>query len=72
MPVKVYGRAGCHLCEQMARLLRAFGIAFEHIDVDADPALAARYGERVPVLTDATGNELCHGRLDPAVLERIQ
>jgi len=56
----------------MARLLRAFGIAFEHIDVDADPALAARYGDRVPVLTDATGNELCHGRLDPAVLERIQ
>ncbi|HZE59689.1 MAG TPA: hypothetical protein VE085_03960 [Burkholderiales bacterium] len=56
----------------MAGLLRAFNIAFEHIDVDADPALAARYGERVPVLTDAAGNELCHGRLDPAVLERIQ
>ena len=56
----------------MARLLRAFGIAFEHIDVDSDAALAARYGDRVPVLTDAAGNELCHGRLDPAVLERIQ
>ena len=56
----------------MERLLRAFGIAFEHIDVDSDPALAERYGERVPVLTDAAGSELCHGRLDPAVLERIQ
>ena len=56
----------------MAGLLRAFNIAFEHIDVDADPALAARYGERVPVLTDAAGNELCHGRLDPAVLHLIQ
>ena len=53
----------------MARTLRAFGIAFEELDVDADPALARRYGERIPVLTDAGGAELCYGRLDPAVLQ---
>jgi hypothetical protein len=52
----------------MARTLRAFGVPFEEVRVDADPALAERYGLRVPVLTDAAGNELCHGRLDPAVL----
>ncbi|HZS69213.1 MAG TPA: glutaredoxin family protein [Burkholderiales bacterium] len=68
----MYGRAGCHLCETMARTLRAFGVPFEETDVDADPALAARYGERVPVLTDAAGTELCHGRLEPAVLAQIQ
>ena len=56
----------------MARVLRTFGVAFDELDVDADAALAARYGDRVPVLTDAAGNELCHGRLDPAVLEQIQ
>ena len=56
----------------MARALHAFGVAFDEIDVDADASLRATYGERVPVLTDAAGNELCHGRLDPAVLERIQ
>jgi hypothetical protein len=56
----------------MARALRAFGVKFEELDVDADAALRARYGDRVPVLTDGAGNELCHGRLDPAVLERIQ
>ena len=56
----------------MARLLRAFGVPFEELDVDADERLRSRYGDRVPVLTDAAGNELCHGRLDPAVLERIQ
>jgi hypothetical protein len=53
----------------MARTLRAFGVAFEELDVDADAALTAKHGERVPVLMDASGNELCHGRLDPAVLE---
>ena len=56
----------------MSRALHAFGIAFEERDVDGDAALGRTYGERVPVLTDADGNELCHGRLDPAVLERIQ
>ncbi|HEX9435323.1 MAG TPA: glutaredoxin family protein [Burkholderiales bacterium] len=69
---RLYGRAGCHLCELMARALRAFGVKFEELDVDADASLRARYGDRVPVLTDGAGNELCHGRLDPAVLERIQ
>ena len=56
----------------MARLLRAFGIAFEEVDVDTDQSLRQRYGDRVPVLTDAAGKELCHGRLDPAVLDQIQ
>jgi hypothetical protein len=56
----------------MARTLRAFRVPFEELDVDAHPALAERYGERVPVLTDASGAELCHGRLDPAVLAQIQ
>ncbi|HTM59545.1 MAG TPA: glutaredoxin family protein [Burkholderiales bacterium] len=69
---RLFGRAGCHLCEQMARLLRAFGVLFEEIDVDTDESLRVRYGDRVPVLTDSAGKELCHGRLDPAVLHLIQ
>jgi len=52
----------------MARALRALGVDFEEFDVDADPALASRYGERVPVLTDAAGAEICHYRLDEAAL----
>ena len=72
MQARLYGRAGCHLCEQMARLLRAFGVSFEEVDVDTDEALRQRYGDRVPVLTDAAGKELCYGRLDPAVLDQIQ
>ena len=52
----------------MALALRALGVAFEEFDVDADPALEARYGDLVPVLTDAAGAEICHYRLDEAAL----
>jgi hypothetical protein len=52
----------------MARALRELGVAFEEFDVDTDPALASRYGGRVPVLTDAVGIEICHYRLDRAAL----
>jgi len=56
----------------MARALCALGVAFEELDVDADPALEARYGDRVPVLTDAAGVEVCHFRLDePALRARL-
>ena len=47
-------REGCHLCDEMAQVLDAvlprFGLAYAAIDVDADPALRARFGEVVPVL----------------------
>ena len=56
----------------MARLLRAFGVSFEEVDIDTDESLRERYSDRVPVLTDAAGKELCYGRLDPAVLHLIQ
>jgi hypothetical protein len=53
----------------MARALRTLGVPFVEFDVDADEALEARYGERVPVLTDAAGAEICHYRLDEAALQ---
>ena len=46
----MYGRSGCHLCEEMAAELRALGIAFDEIDVDSDPHLRLQYGRDVPVL----------------------
>ncbi len=66
-------RAGCHLCEDMERELavqaEALGLAYTLQDVDADPDLQRRYGERVPVLL-AAGAELCHYHLDPLSLRR--
>ena len=41
-----------------------FGI--EVVDVDADPALEAKYDVLVPVLVDGEGRELCHYFLDEA------
>ena len=52
----------------MEAALAAHGLPFDKVNVDADRALAERYGLRVPVLTDAQGKELCHGRWDPSVL----
>ncbi len=48
----------------LAPLLAEHGCVLEVVDVDASPALEARYGERVPVLVHA-GEELCHYFLDP-------
>ena len=52
--VTLYTRAGCHLCEEAERVLRAEQAAIpfrlELVDVDRDPALARRYGVRVPVV----------------------
>ena len=45
-------RKGCCLCEGLEQKLRALEppLPFEAIDVDADPALQARFGLEVPLL----------------------
>ena len=67
----VLSRGYCHLCDEMVEALRALqasrSFAFELRDVDEDPHLEARYGERVPVLL-AGEEELCHYRFEPAAL----
>ncbi|MCC5795545.1 MAG: glutaredoxin family protein [Chromatiales bacterium] len=40
------------------------------VDVDGDPELVRRHGLRVPVL-ELAGEELCHGRLDPRAVARL-
>ncbi|MFT5172031.1 MAG: methylated-DNA-protein-cysteine methyltransferase-like protein [Gammaproteobacteria bacterium] len=52
----VYVRRHCHLCEQMVNALepwrQGYDLRLDLVDVDEDPVLAARFGERVPVLSD--------------------
>jgi hypothetical protein len=53
----------------MARQGQAYTV--DVVDVDADPALVARYDELVPVLVaEPAGTELCHYFLDEAALRR--
>jgi thiol-disulfide isomerase/thioredoxin len=72
VPFTLYSRSYCHLCEDMLQALLALqqpGERFDVqvVDVDADPALVARFDELVPVLYgDPEGAELCHYFLDPA------
>ena len=54
----------------MARALRERRIAFDEVDVDADPAVEQRYGQLVPVLVGSDGREVCHYVLDEAALRR--
>ena len=71
--VVLYGREGCAPCaharDALRRLGREFAFELREHDVDADPALAARYGDRVPVVAIA-GREVSEGRLDAAAVRR--
>jgi glutaredoxin len=52
--VTLYGRPGCHLCDdaraalERVRATRPF--ALEEVDIDADDDLFKRYLERIPVV----------------------
>ncbi|MCC4595353.1 glutaredoxin family protein [Xanthomonas campestris pv. phormiicola] len=59
MPLTLYQRDDCHLCDQALLVLaQARAGDLESVFIDGNPALEARYGERVPVLRDVGGREL--------------
>ncbi|HAT31832.1 MAG TPA: thioredoxin family protein [Janthinobacterium sp.] len=74
MHFTLYSRAYCHLCQDMLDALQAmpggpFGVTVIDVDLDAAPALLAKYDELVPVLFgDLNEPELCHYFLD---VERV-
>ena len=73
--VTLYGRAGCHLCEEARAAVEAVRaerrFRLEEVDISLDPVLHRRYGERIPVLA-LEGEELFDYVVDEAVLrERL-
>lgn len=63
----LYGRAGCHLCDDARAALAAAGIAFREVDIESDDGLHRRYFERIPVL--ARGDEVVlEGMITPRTL----
>ena len=69
----LYYRSYCGLCEEMWRALEGerarLGFTLEVVDVDAEPELEQRYGERVPVLCTSEGRELFHYFFDGQLLD---
>jgi glutaredoxin len=59
--VTLYGREGCHLCDDaravLERLRADHAFALEAVDIESDPGLHARYLERIPVIA-LDGEEL--------------
>ncbi|WP_110240995.1 glutaredoxin family protein [Nocardioides gilvus] len=51
--VTLYGREGCHLCEDaraiIERVCADLGEAYVEVDIDSDEDLQDRFGEEIPV-----------------------
>ena len=50
MSLVLYGRPGCHLCDEARVVLQRVGHPFEEVDIETDDALLVRYLERIPVV----------------------
>ena len=69
--VTLYGRAGCHLCDEarstLQRMRADHPFALHEIDIESDDELHARYLERIPVIA-LDGEELFDFFVDEAGL----
>ena len=67
----LYGKPGCHLCDEAREVVER--VRAEHpfdlreVDVSLDPGLNREYGERIPVLS-LNGEELFDFFVEEAVL----
>lgn len=71
----VLSRPDCGLCEQLLRelgeeLSPTEAARVQVVDIDQDPALARKYGHRIPVLL-ADDEYVCNFRLDRERVRRI-
>jgi glutaredoxin len=65
----LYGRPGCHLCDEARMVLQRIGEPFDEVDIDSDDELFKRYLERIPVIT-LDGEELYDFFVDEQDLRR--
>ena len=69
MTLVLYGRPGCHLCDDARAVLERIGHPFEEVDIERDDHLLARYLERIPVVA-LNGTELYDFFVDEDDLRR--
>jgi glutaredoxin len=71
--VTLYGRPGCHPCDDARAVLRqirsAHPFVLQEVDIDSDDALFTRYLERIPVIA-LDGEELFDHFVDEEALRR--
>jgi glutaredoxin len=63
----LYGRPGCHLCDDARIVLERIAEPFAEIDITTDDALHAAYPERIPVVA-LDGEELFDFFVDEGAL----
>jgi glutaredoxin len=70
--VTLYGKPGCHLCEEALAVVAAVRarrpFELEEIDITRDPALEAVYRERIPVVA-IDGREVLELVIEPGEFE---
>jgi glutaredoxin len=71
--VTLYGRPGCHLCDEarlrLERIRASEPFDLREIDIESDDALFKRYLERIPVIA-LDGEELFDHFVDEETLRR--
>ncbi len=72
IPVTLYTRAGCQLCDEAHALLDtlagSLGFSLEAVDIDQDAELRDRYTEAVPVIA-LGAEEIARAPIRAAALE---
>ena len=70
--ITLYGREGCHLCDDARAVLDRVAEPYEVVDIEADDELLKRYLERIPVVA-VDGDEVFDFFVDEAALRaRLQ
>jgi glutaredoxin len=70
MSLVLYGKPGCHLCDDARVILERVGAPYAEVDITSDDALHAAYLERIPVIT-LDGAEQFEYFVDEAALRRL-
>ena len=67
--ITLYGKAGCHLCDEAREHLEMVAAEREfelrEVDIRRDPELFERYRDRIPVIV-VDGEERLEGRIEEA------
>jgi len=71
--IDIYSRPGCHLCDEAKEVVERVRLRFPFllrvINIETDPEIEKRYGEKIPVVF-INGNKAFKYHVDEAELEK--